>query len=127
MIAPAGGERAVARVTPTADGPRFAWLQLVPAGPPVNATQLNTFLPAAGFLGALTGGRPSLAVDLLTPAARARLAPPRDDAEKAPRLRPRNPQPAAEVVPRRRDGVHPGPDFRPERRGRDPGRPAGGR
>ena len=83
MVAPAGSERVIARVMPTADGPRFAWLQLVPAGPPISAAHLPATLPAAAFLGALTGNRPSLALDLLTPAARARLAPPRDDAEKA--------------------------------------------
>ena len=36
VIAPAGKQHVLARVVPTADGPRFAWLQLIPAGPTVS-------------------------------------------------------------------------------------------
>lgn len=82
LVAPAGKDRLLARVVPTADGPRFDWLQLVPAGPRVGAAELPATFAAAGFLGAVTAGRDSLAAELLTPAARARLAPPRDDAQK---------------------------------------------
>lgn len=83
LIVPAGSERLLARVAVTPEGARFDWLQLVPAGPAVAPAELPQAFAALAFLGSLAAERDPLAVGLLTPAARARLAPPRDAAEKA--------------------------------------------